>query len=142
MDHLLNGDDYLSGFDRKMWSLCYATLEKFQCPTMFKISGPDARNKIDQHIKFFVPAGHPRCNEVVEFLKYELKDEEKEAEDNETVHMYFWGIHVTICEYGGLEGYLDKDICDEMSKDAAKEFFRRCEELKQTLNKDKKKILQ
>jgi hypothetical protein len=74
------GDDHISGFERKLWDLTWYVMLKYGCPVQFSVFGPAAQHHIDQHIRFFVPTEHERCEEVRAFLWDELKSEVREGE--------------------------------------------------------------
>ena len=99
-----SGDDKLSGFDRKMWSLCYSTLERFGCLTMFKVDGPDARVRLDRSITFFVPGTHAKAHEVKAYLENELRHEASIGGARDDYWM--WSTHVRVDFFSGIDGYM------------------------------------
>jgi hypothetical protein len=102
-----SGDDSLSAMDRKLWSLCYSTLQRFGCLTMFKTYGPDARVKLNHMIKFYVPGHHPRALEVRAYLEDELRHEARAP----TMIGDDWcfGCQVGVELFSGIDGYATHD---------------------------------
>lgn len=127
IEHNLNGDNCLSGFTRGLWSLAYSCLYKFGCPVIFKTFGPDASRKLGSYIDFFVPTYHPQCAEVIEYLKQELAHEERP--DQEVEGEFWWGTHITIHEYSGLELYTEYADVQKMAKSFFEDFIKKCKTL-------------
>lgn len=127
VEHNLNGDDHLSSFTRQLWMLTYSCLYKFGCPVIFKTLGPDAPRKFGQYIQFFVPTYHPQCEEVVEYLKKELAHEERP--DQEEKGEFWYGTHITIHEYSGLDLYMEHEESMKLAKAFAEDFMRKIKSL-------------
>lgn len=120
---LHKGDYHLSGFDHRMWNLCYSTLERFGCITIFKVRGPDVRVRLDEHITFFVPADHPRANEVRQYLLDELRHDVR-VNQNAEGEDWFWSTRVNVELFSGLEGYMTHDELEPMREAAVENFMR------------------
>ncbi len=120
------GDNKLSAKDRHLWSLCYSTLCRFGCPTIFKVTGPDVRYRLDCHIRFYVPGSHPLAAEVVDYLETELRPEimASETVDGE----YRYGTSVSVDLFTGLDWYLDRNQLEPMIENAVAEFNRMLED--------------
>jgi len=110
------GDDCISGHTRSMWNLVYEVLIKFECPIVFKEFGPNAPQRVDYFLTFFVPKDHPRCQEVVDYLQQELADEEREGRYDEKLEAYMWGTIVTIHTYSGIDTHLDRASCKRLAE--------------------------
>lgn len=105
-----NGDDFLSSNEFRYWELCYSTLYKFGCPTMFNVFGPAVPQKLDQQITFFVPRSHPLCHKVIEYLKYELDRDVRPS--SEVSGEWFWGTSYEVLEFEGPSAYIDRDTSE------------------------------
>lgn len=119
-----NGDDRLSSHYRHLWELCYSTLLKFGCPTMFKKDGPDVPRQLDERITFMVPRDHPRATEVVEYLRGEGKRfvrVERRSQDSEE---WFWNTHFEVLLFSGFHGYLEREASEEMAANFAESFMQ------------------
>lgn len=107
-----NGDACLSPLETKLWDLTYHCILKLKCRVMFRIFGPDVRNRIDLHIRFFVDRNNPNKEAVKLFLKGELEVEVRNgkaiklniSQDEET---YVFGCIVDILEYSGPSEYTE-----------------------------------
>ena len=109
----MHGDDMLSAFDRRMWSLVYACLYKFGCPVMFKLSGPAAQHRIDLWVIFFVPSSCEKSHLVIDFLHEELDGDIRAGVDLKDCYVY--GTQVSIMEFSGVDFYIEKDVIASMS---------------------------
>lgn len=123
----ITGDGRLSAFDRQIWNLTYECLRRFGCPVIFRINGPDVRFEIDRLICFFVPHDHPQARDVMLFLRNELKDHlrsaARQAFGGEVT--YLPGTYVEVHTFSGLEGYLDREIVDQMAEDFTQQLLAR-----------------
>jgi len=128
IEHDLNGDDHLSGFTRGLWTLAYSCLYKFGCPVIFKTFGPDVPRKLGSYIDFFVPTYHPQCTEVVEYLKKELAHEERPDTINKDGD-FWYGTHITIHEYSGLELYTEYEDVQKMARSFMEDFMKKIKSL-------------
>ena len=128
MKYTKNGDDMLSSFTRRLWTLAYSCLLKFECPVIFNVSGPDVPRRFSQYIRFFVPAQHPQCYEVIAYLKKELKDDERPEKDNNDE--FWFGTYIDVLEYSGLEPYLEQEECHKLAENMAKSFMQQIKTLK------------
>ena len=117
------GDDHLSAQDRHLWSMCYSTLQRFGCPTIFKVRGPYVPAKVDQYITFFVPGTHPLANEAKTYLEEELRQEARVGqmmgED------YAFGCQVKVEFFSGVDGYLTHEECEPMREKFVEDIMRR-----------------
>lgn len=104
------GDDLISPNTTHLWNLVYDVLSRFQCPVMFKEFGPDCPREIDLYLSFFVPKNHPRCEEVIEFLKQELLPMERPGQKISTNNgpEYYFGVVCSIHRYSGPDIYIDQ----------------------------------
>lgn len=128
VEYNFNGDNHLSSFTRGLWTLAYSCLYKFGCPVIFKTFGPDVPRKMGTYIDFFVPTYHPQCAEVIEYLKKELDHEERP--DSESKNGEFWyGTHITIHEYSGLELYTEYEEIQKMSRAFMEDFMKKIKSL-------------
>ena len=118
-----NGDDHLSGHYREIWELCYSTLLKFGCPTMFKKDGPDVPHRIDERITFMVPRDHPRAADVVEYLRHEGKRFVRVERQSPEPKEWFWNSYVEVLLFSGFHGYLDRETSEQMASDFAESFM-------------------
>lgn len=130
-DHDAAGDDRLCSFEVNLWKLTYHCLLKFGCPVLFHVWGPNVPQKVSQHINFFVPTTHPKCHEVVEFLKEELRDEVREETPQTETQEWWYGVRVTVSEYSGQgsEPYLEREYQRELSEQFVDEIRRMLENL-------------
>jgi hypothetical protein len=115
------GDNTLSSNDRQLWALCYSTLQRFGCLTMFKEQHSDVRFRISRSIRFYVPASHVQAAEVTEYLKEELchmvQLPGQIGED--------WtpGTTVSIVAFSGITGYLTHDEVEPLVQAAVENFI-------------------
>lgn len=109
-----NGEDHLSGWDRQLWDFVFYVLMKFQCPIMFKQTGPDCRFHLDQLLIFFVPKGR---DDVVEYVKQEWEAKIRIA-DNSNVKKngWFWSTYVHIYVYDGPNMHIEAEDVRRMSQ--------------------------
>lgn len=120
------GDNHLSGQDRHLWSLCYSTLERYGCPTMFKLRGPWAPARVDQYLTFFVPGSHPRAAEVKAYLEEELRHEARTGtmiEDH-----YAYGCQVAVEFFRGIDGFLTHEEYEPMREKFLADVMRMVEQ--------------
>lgn len=128
MEKIVNGDGCLSPFMRNLWALTYSCLIEFQCPVIFTVQGPNVPQKYDQFITFFVPSTNENCYEVIQYLKKELKNEERAANDGE--YGYFYGVHVYVFEYTETDPYMKRADSKKMAQSLMKSFFNKINKLK------------
>ena len=100
---MASGDKRLSINDRHLWALCYSTLTKYGCATMFKHIRPDVTRKRNRQIHFMVPRDHPAAAAVKAYLEDELADEIHAPESLNGEWM--WGTIVTIEYFSGVDWY-------------------------------------
>lgn len=117
-----DGDDHLSAFDRHIWGLCYSTLERFGCVTIFKVRGPWAQSRINKSIEFFVPRDHPRADEVKAYLEDELRHEA--SAPSRIGDDWVYGTDVRVMLYSGIIGYVDRERMQELSEPLIENFMR------------------
>lgn len=129
IEHDMNGDNHLSGHTRGLWMLAYSCLYKFGCPVIFKTMGPDVPRRLGQYIEFFVPTHHPLCAEVIEYLKKELEHEVRP--DKIDGDEFWWGTHVRIHEYSGLDLYTEYEEIQKMAKSFMEDFMNKIKSLKE-----------
>lgn len=125
------GDDKLSANDRDLWSLCYSTLIKFGCATMFKVYGPDARVQLDRHIRFYVPGQHPRAGDVKAYLEEELRAHAHAGGSDPEWH---WATTVSVEFFSGVDWYLTREECEPLTEKAVESFMALLEERKKQSN--------
>ena len=132
MEITIDGDDHLSGFDKKMWQLVYYCLLKFQCPVLYKHHRGSPKDKIDAYVEFFVPVQHPKSHEIVQFLEYELEDEHMPGTvSNCCGHEYYSpGRTVIIRQFSEMGMYCERDVWEELSKNAMDHFIQLIQEKK------------
>jgi len=110
----MEGDAYLSSQDRHIWSLIWATMQKFHCIPIFRKSGPWAPAHQDCWLHFFVPCHHPRANEVVEYLEHEtralLKVRRQRKDD------WHPNTFVRVFLYSGIDPYMERDISEDIAQ--------------------------
>ncbi len=121
----MDGDKRLSANDRHLWSLCYSTLHRFGCLTMFKVTGPDVRVRLNRDITFFVPAKHERAEEVKAYLEEELRGECHASESFNGEWM--WATTVRVLFFSGVHGYMTREECEPMIEGAVESFFEMLE---------------
>jgi hypothetical protein len=132
-----NGDDHLSGLDRKLWDLTYHILMKYQVPVIFKVHGPNAPQKFDQYINFFIPANCDCISEISDFIFDEFKGDLREGEEIED-GSYFWGVHLHIYLYSGAYPYLEKPYAEQIARHGVAYLNRKIQEMK---IRDKEKVI-
>lgn len=120
MDHF-PGDDFLSGSERHLWSLCYSTLEKFGCLVIFKVRGPDVRVKLDRIIEFFVPGNHPRAVEIKTYVEEELRSEIMASEHVGDEWRY--GCKVRVHYFSGVDYYLTREQMEPLIAKSVESFM-------------------
>ena len=111
----MEGDKFLSGMDKNLWSLTYHIIRKFGCEVIFRKHGPNVPGQRDLYIEFFVPGDHPKCDRVVRFIKDELKHEEKEGKFDEDLKTYLFGCHVSVYKFKGVEPDLEVKYVRELA---------------------------
>ncbi len=122
VQHTADGDDHLSVMDRKLWSLVYACIARFQCAVMFSHQLPSVPSKVNSRIEFFVPSDHPAASEVVAFLQHELANEARPATKDRTG--WFWGTDVFVREFSGLTPYRDRAESEAFAREVFEDVFR------------------
>ena len=123
-DVTADGDNHVSGFELRLWSLTYECLLRYGCPVIFRVIGPNAPRRIDKTIEFKVPVDHPACESVIEFLREELKGDLRAPTGDPAGEDWFWGCFVTVRRFSGLKGYLDRETAGEMAEAAMESFMR------------------
>jgi hypothetical protein len=121
MDTHFDGDDTLSGSDRHLWSLCYSTLMRFACVTIFKVRGPDARYRINKEIVFYVPGQHPKAAEVKAYLEEDLRHEIMAPGEIEGCWTY--GTTVRVVYFSGIDPYLTHEETAPLIEKAVENFM-------------------
>ena len=119
---MVNGDDCLSSYDHKLWSLHQHVIFKFNCYTVFKyhlFSVPQHRNSL---IEWFVPRDHPLSYEVAQFLEQELAHERSEATKDYPGSDV--NIMVTVTTFSGLEPYLEYKHLEGIAKQVLQKFVK------------------
>ena len=118
-----NGDDHLSPRDRQIWELTYSTLERFGCLTIHKVYQGSVPARVNHLIMFMVPRGHPRAQEVKEYLEHEAKEllfvKRQPTEQGE----WYPNTYVKVLLFGGIDYHLDRDLTDEMAREWATAFL-------------------
>lgn len=110
-----DGNDYISGFDNRLWNFTYTVLMKFQCPIMFKVLGPDAPRKVHQFINFFVPKGRQDVADyIIQEWQHEVRVESAKFEGVD----WFWNTYVNIYFYDGIEPHMEHADVVKMSQNA------------------------
>lgn len=120
------GDDFLSGSDRHLWSLCYSTLEKFGCLVAFKVNGPYSSQRVNRQVSFFVPGHHPKAEEVREYLLEELRNEI--MAESEIDGQWAYGTQVRVMLFSGVDGYLTHEQMEPLVEKAVEDFYAQLEE--------------
>lgn len=125
-----NGDDFLSGLERKLWSLHHRLCIERQCYTFFKWQSCDARIGQRGLLQWFVPRDHPECYEIVVWLEHEL--EKERIEDWEAGHVTIPGtdVNILVLEFSGVDAYLDRHTTEVLT-------IQIVEKLKRDLTKGK-----
>ncbi len=129
---LAKGENLIAPFDRKLWDLTYACLYKYGCPVMFKVSGPNVQINLDRTITFFIPRDNQYKDEVLNYLKEELKSEVREptiidvsdgmsslvSEHTKTSRLVDWypGTKVEFAEFDGNGYYVEQEHIELMAK--------------------------
>jgi len=128
LKEIINGDNHLSSFTRRLWALTYSCLTEFECPVIFKVQGPHAPTRQDQHITFFVPANNDNCYEVIQHIQNELQDDIRKGEEWED--SYCFGTTVQVFEYSGTDYYMKRAECKKMAQFFMKDFMDKIDKLK------------
>lgn len=123
----LDGDNFLSPFEQKLWSLTYACLYRFGCPVLFNVFGPNCPNKIDQTITFFVPSNNINSHLVLDYLHQELDGEIRPSQtiQGPNGEEYMFGTNVQIMEFSGTQFYLESDVIERMALAAFESFSKK-----------------
>jgi hypothetical protein len=116
-----DGDAAISGNDRHLWSLCYSTLERFGCRTIFKVSSPHSLLEVDRIVTFYVPGTDPRAHEVVSYLEEEMRGDVVAGEKIGAA--YVPGTSVRVVLFGGLASYITRDELRPTIENAVKLFM-------------------
>lgn len=119
---MASGDDYLSGFERKLWALHHHLCLERQCYTLFKWHHWDATTGQRGLIQWFVPRDHDQCFEIVKWLEYELEKERTEDCDMGDVVIPGVDVAIAVMEFSGVDGYLDRDISEALARQMAERF--------------------
>ena len=114
-----DGDNHLSSFDLKLWSLHQHIIVRWSCYTIFKVYHYNVPRQIDGLIMWFVPADHPFTYEVVKFLEHELETEKREATHFEP-DLNFPGVDVkvSILTFSGIEPYLERSQVEKLAQES------------------------
>jgi len=89
------------------------------------------KDKVDQHVRFFVPVEHERNEEVRQFILEELKNDVRPSEllevkpqiEGEPKYEYLWGRTVEVLDYSGEELYIENAIASEVIAEMTTNFF-------------------
>ncbi|HUU39737.1 MAG TPA: hypothetical protein VMW42_02220 [Desulfatiglandales bacterium] len=117
------GDDFLSPFYLRLWSLVQEVLVRWNTLIVFKYDQYSVPEKKRGMIQFFVPEDCTFCYEIIAFLEKELEGEF--AEGREVAETFFPGMDVEVSsvvyKFKDIPGHIDKEIVENM----AKEFIQR-----------------
>lgn len=112
-----NGDDFLSGFDRKLWQLHHYIVLRWHVYTIFKNERWDARYGIPGLIEWFIPKGHPDAEEIAKFVGHELEREYIPPPKNaEEACIPGREVRITVCAFSGIESYMIREDVDKLAK--------------------------
>lgn len=126
-----DGDLSLSSFHHRLWSLHQRVMLQFNCYTIFTIQDMHVPKRIDQVIKWFVPADHPMSYEVVRFLEQELEDEKQEPVAVAGTDFPASVVMVRVMPFTGLQPYLEVDGAKKIAKQCLQEFLQNLKKHKQ-----------
>ena len=84
VENKMNGDDFISGFLMKLWSLHQEIIFRWGTYTMFHyqrgIPTAQKEHTIPGYINWFVPRDDANCFEIIQFLEHELDHEREEGQ--------------------------------------------------------------
>jgi len=119
-----DGDLSLSSFHHRLWSLHQRVVLQFNCYTVFTVQEMHVPKRIDQVIRWFVPADHPLRYEVIKFLEHELEDEKREPVTVAGTDIPRSVVMVMAMPFTGLQPYLERDEAKKLAKQCFQEFLQ------------------
>lgn len=120
----MNGNDFLSGFDRKLWALHHHLCIEWKCYTFFKWQQINAPLHQRGLLQWFVPKDHEQCFEIVQWLEHELEKEQLDDCDMGGFVMPGVDVSISVMEFSGVDGYLDRDTSEELARQFAERLKR------------------
>jgi hypothetical protein len=130
-----NGDHFMCGKERALWSLHQEIILRWGVFTMFRWERMHVGKMQDECIYWFVPREAPECFEIIKGREYELEKEEREPEED-------WPgcqVHIQVMECECLDPYIDRDINEVLCKKYAKMFQDKIQKALQKRKEEKEK---
>jgi hypothetical protein len=111
----MNGDDFICGHERHLWSLHQEVLHRWGVYTIFQWKRMHVGEMKNELIAWFVPRESPDCYEIIKWLEYELEKEIREPEED-------WPgaeVDIAVVEFSAIEPYVDRDTSEKMAQQFA-----------------------
>ena len=131
----MNGDDLISGFLMKLWSLHQEIIFRWGTYTMFHYQPglPTAHKEhsLPGYINWFVPKDDANCFEIVQFLEHELDHEREEGSWLGDTYFPPKEVNVNVLEYSGaIQPYIEYDTIKKMAADLVPRLMNHLKEMK------------
>lgn len=105
-----NGDQYITGHDRELWTLTHHCLFKFGVLVVFTKREMHIPEGIAEDIQFLVTEGLPNSVACYDYLKKETQPFIKARVPGKLFKHGFPGTNVAVSLFRGLDGHIDESV--------------------------------
>jgi hypothetical protein len=105
------GDNWLAPFDRHLWELTYHLFIKFKTIVWFKYFPPNAPEKRDASLVWFISGDHPDFNRIRFYIFNEFKGEVNPGKEMDIKGEPFYspGMSMDVLPFSGPQGYITRE---------------------------------